>query len=132
MDAQWWAEYGREVEREFSGTRYSFGLTPHATQLVQLDNFGNSGAGAIALAVAGGASRVIMLGYDCQHTYGKAHWHGDHPIGMGNAAMSDKWAKRFELMAHKFESIEILNASRVTALECFRRVDLEDALNATT
>ena len=42
-------------------------------------------------AMAGGAKRVVMLGYDCQHTGGRAHWHPDHGGHLGNAKTIDRW-----------------------------------------
>lgn len=128
MDAQWWETYGAEVERTFAGSRYSNNATKWAKKLEKFAHYGNSGAGAVSLAIAGGASRVIMLGYDCQHTGGVKHWHGDHPPGMGNAGMVHKWAGKFKELSLAARGVDILNASRVTALDCFPRVELEDVL----
>ena len=89
---------------------------------------GNSGAGAMMLAYYAGARRVIMLGYDCQHTGGVKHWHGDHPPKLGNATRPEMWERGFAKVAHDLADIEIINASRVTALTCFPRMSLEDAL----
>jgi hypothetical protein len=75
-----------------------------------------------------GAKRVILLGYDCQHTGGKAHWHGDHPSHLGNASAMDQWIVSFGQLAARLKC-EVLNATRETALECWPRVDLEKALS---
>ena len=90
--------------------------------------FGNSGAGAIAMAAKAGATRVILLGYDCQRTGGKAHWHGDHPPMLGNAGSMPKWPDQFKRLAASIEGVEVINCSRETALRAFVRMPLEDAL----
>lgn len=89
-----------------------------------------SGAAAISLAAHRGASTVILLGYDCQYTDGKRHWHGDHPRGLGNAGSVAKWVRGFEELASAMEKagVRVLNASRETALTCWERVGLDDAL----
>lgn len=90
--------------------------------------YGNSGAGAISLAAQGNAKRIVLLGFDCQKTGGKAHWHGDHPSNLGNAGSIPKWHVRFAEQARDLGYIEIINCSRETALTCFQRAKLEDTL----
>lgn len=87
----------------------------------------NSGLRAIELAELLGATKVILLGYDCQIDYG-VHWHEDHK-GISNP--TDKvcrdWRIQFAALA-KRTKIEIINCSRRTALTCFARAELEDVL----
>ena len=90
--------------------------------------FGNSGAGAIALAAKAGASRVILLGYDCEKSGGKVHWHGDHPAGLGNAGSMPKWPEQFKRLAASLSGVEVINCSRATALTAFPRGKLESVL----
>lgn len=94
--------------------------------------YGNSGAACIAMAAQAGAKRIIMLGYDCQKTGGKAHWHGDHPRQLGNANSINRWIPKFQELAKDHRHVEIINCSRATALECFPRMELEDALKDST
>ena len=47
------------------------------------------------------AKNIILLGYDGQKTNGKAHWHADHPRGMGNAGPVDKWVKQLSIVTGK-------------------------------
>ena len=42
---------------------------------------GNSGFQAINLAFLWGATRIILLGFDCKAVAGKDHWFGQHPQG---------------------------------------------------
>jgi hypothetical protein len=124
MDAPWWDTYGDEVQRDFVGARYSNNPVKYAQHLANFKHYSNSGAACISLAVAAGASRVIMLGYDCQHTGGVTHWHGNHPKGMTNARGTDKWHEKFAELSADAEGVEIINCSRTTALRCFPQGDL--------
>ncbi|HEY4437671.1 MAG TPA: hypothetical protein VGN40_16090 [Lelliottia sp.] len=91
----------------------------------------NSGQRAIQLAVHLGAERVILLGYDCTLANG-AHWHGRHPVTMHNPVPREveRWHTDFSTLAGLLPGVEIINASRETALTCFTRLSLEAALNA--
>ena len=93
-----------------------------------MKSYANSGAGAISAAIHAGAQKIILLGYDCQHSGGKSHWHGDHPINLGNAQRCEAWVEEFAKMKAENSGVQILNASRETALECFERVSLEGVL----
>jgi hypothetical protein len=130
MDCKWWETHGAEASKNFSGERISSGGFVHCTK-VRFRHPRNSGAGAIALAAHWGASRVLMLGYDCQKTGGKAHWHGDHPKGLGNAGSVAKWPAQFQDMLRYLADVEVINCSRATALTCFPRGDLETCLAET-
>ncbi len=130
MDRAWWDTYIGEVRRGFGGRMISPLRNCHGTQYVRFDRGRNSGAGAIALAAHFGARRIILLGYDAQKTNGQAHWHGNHPRNLGNAGTANKWPAQFADMAKRLRGVEIVNASRATAITCWPRVDLEDALCA--
>jgi hypothetical protein len=129
MDRQWWKRYLPDVTSRFEGQRYSCNNCAGVRQ-VKIKAHGNSGAGAIALAVAARAERIVLLGYDCQYSStGKRHWHGDHPKGFGNAGKVGDWPAAFGRLATELpHQVEVLNASRETALECWPRVTLDDAL----
>ena len=131
MDRQWWEVHLAEVHSKFRGELVT-GL--HRIAGVRRENLKhpqNSGAGAIALAAARGAHRIVLLGFDCQHTGGRRHWHGDHPAGTaGNAAPSTvaKWPAQFAELRDRLGRIEIINCSRETALTVFPRKPLREAL----
>lgn len=93
-----------------------------------MKSYANSGAGCITSAIHAGSKKIILLGYDCQHTGGKSHWHGDHPANLGNAGRTSAWVEEFAKLANDFKHIEIINATRETALKCFKQMDLEVAL----
>ena len=75
-----------------------------------------------------GARRIYLLGYDCQHTGGQRHWHGDHPKGMGNAGTVAKWPRQFRELVRFVPGAQIINCSRETALTVFPRAPLESVL----
>lgn len=135
MDQKWWLTYLPETVH-FEGVRYTNASLRHRAPGVHkvprpFEHHGNSGAGAISLAHKGGASRIILLGYDCQRgPNGEAHHHGDHPKGLGNAGSIDKWPGQFAAVARRLAGVEIINCSRRTALTCFPRADLEEVLRS--
>lgn len=90
---------------------------------------GNSGYCAIGLAVQFGARRILLLGYD-QQDDGRGHWHGQHPESVRKAFNWPMWHERFAEMSADAGrmGIEIVNCTRETALTCFPRMSLEDAL----
>jgi hypothetical protein len=133
-DFKWWAKYRRDVLKRFQGERVTVCSvqSPHVCRLrpPMFSAFGNSGAGAISLAIYAGAAKVIALGIDCVKDGGKRHHFGDHPPGLGNAKSLPKWPNHFKRLAGyaQQKGVEVINASRKTALECFDRQPLEDAL----
>jgi hypothetical protein len=133
MDRQWWDIYYHEVAKEFIGDLFS--CNPVKYQKVtslnrnNFKSFGNSGADAISLAVHGEAKKIILLGYDCQKTNNQSHWHGDHVKGLGNANRIDIWPKKFEALAEWSANVPIINASKETALNCFQKMSLDEALS---
>lgn len=134
-DANWWRKYRVEVSNKFKGQAVTVSLIRESNVLslhgLGFNGFGNSGAAGISFAIYAGAKRVICLGLDCKlDSDGKTHWHGDHIRGLGNAVSLPKWFVRFDELAEyaKDQNVEIINASRDTALESFTRIQLEDLL----
>ncbi len=136
MDLKWWKEYGAEVKAKCTGRRMS---TSHAARAYGAESLWqcgwfsnplNTGQAAITLAMVSGASKIVLLGYDCQMTRGKSHHHGDHPKHLGNAGSIKRWPKHFEQMARDAgkAGVDVVNCTRATALTCFPRVDLKEAL----
>lgn len=135
FDAAWWRLYHAEVEVTCRGRRMTLsrGACWGAESLADVPwftSFHNSGACAIGLALAGRAARVVLLGYDCQRTGGRTHWHGDHPAALSNAASLERWPRLFRTVALRAQAagVPVLNASRATALACFPRVTLSEVL----
>ncbi|HCD3310209.1 TPA: hypothetical protein NK762_000759 [Enterobacter chengduensis] len=109
-------------------TRYGVNLFPTDTS----GTF-NSGQRAILLAHWLGAKNVILLGFDCSISNG-SHWHGDHTaLDNPTAANVKRWHGEFARVAAQLRgSVQIINSSRQTALNCFRRLPLEAAISEVT
>lgn len=127
MDRAWWRAYGNEA-RQFAGQRITTANDCPSAQTMKFEKGRNSGAGAMALAERFGARKIILLGYDCKVAGSKRHWHGDHPKGLGNAHSLPKWPAQFEDMRSQLSHVNIINATRDTALRLWPRVTLEAAL----
>lgn len=135
MDAAWWEAYHAELAEVFRGQRWGYVRAPQYGVMPTKDKIypsgtGNSGSYAISLAVVTKPLRVLLLGYDCQFTEGRKHWHSDHPGRMSNAGSIKRWPYQFSLVAKYAESrgVRVVNCSRSTALSCFERMTLEEAL----
>jgi uncharacterized Rossmann fold enzyme len=91
---------------------------------------GNGGYQAIGLAYMWGAARIILLGYDFQKTGGHLHWHGPHEKGLPNLGDLPSWARRMVQMGAdlRAQGVTVVNASRQTALTCFEKMPLNEAL----
>jgi hypothetical protein len=137
-DPEWWKEYREEVRQTFAGelvssSRYSTRYdVPSIYAKPWFKPVQNSGAGAVSLAVSAGAATVLMLGYDCQQTDGKTHWHGDHPPSLSNAKTMGSWPEKFAAIAKhaKRQGVRVWNCSRQTELTCFERGDLAELLHS--
>jgi hypothetical protein len=88
---------------------------------------GNSGYQAINLAYLWGASRIVLLGFDCKPVDGKHHWFGQHPAGLTQIQPYDLWLKHFNQLAEELraEGVQVINCSSDTALTCFERKPIE-------
>jgi hypothetical protein len=86
----------------------------------------NSGYQAINLAYHLGASHIMLLGFDMKMSKsGASHWFGDHPDNIRSNYAS--WLKGFEQIA-KQDLIQVINCSRDTALTCFERMTIQEAI----
>lgn len=61
---------------------------------------------------------------------GRSHWFGDHPPPLRRGSNYARWIAEFDQLASdlKSEGVEVINASRATALTCFPRAPIEVAL----
>jgi len=96
----------------------------------------NSGGAAINIAVAAGAARIILLGFDMNLTTNlRQHWHDvyqkgeqhDEKIRMTTLANMDRHLRAFPQIAldARKMGIEILNASPTSEIKEFVKVPLE-------
>lgn len=143
---QSWYEHYKGVP-EFGGDKY--GIKPLRARsewgVTVLDNTGvdglelrpcglrngrNSGFAAINLAVHFGAKRVLLLGYDMGVSAGRSHWFGDHPSRIRSDSPYPSFIAAFDTIVEPLRArgVTVWNCSRSTALECFPRVSLLEAL----
>lgn len=146
-DAKWWRWHKDRAEwRSFAGQKATIFTSGNSvderdvhilrnarrdglsTNPEEICTGSNSGYQAINVATLAGASRVILIGYDCKADGKKHHFFGDHP---------DKTMPPYPMIKGRFASaaeaakkmgIEIVNATPGSALECFPRGDLASLL----
>ncbi len=90
----------------------------------------NSGFQALNLAYLIGYRRLLLLGYDMRVAEGKKHFFGDHPQPLNRNSSYTNFAKRFEPVAKQQEALEfeVINCSPGSALNCFTKMDIKEAL----
>lgn len=134
-DRKWWNYHGPLPW--FGGLKLSLEETPFR-DVMQLKNGGkegfdpdrgtlrtggNGGYQAVHLAVHLGAPKILLVAFDMKGE----HWFGKHPAILSGASPSTKvWIEQFGKLAKilKTMNVEVINASRESALECFPRGDL--------
>jgi hypothetical protein len=94
---------------------------------------GNSGFQALNLAVQFGATRILLLGFDCQDKGGAAHWYGRNSWANGsNPSESNfkRWRKAFAKAAEQLNDrgVEVINASPASEIKGFRKAAVAEAL----
>lgn len=148
-DAKWWRAH--EGAPLFRGERWTqdkrggleaareFGLHCVASQGGSLPSTDpavitqgmNSGFQAIEIAALMGARRIILVGFDMGlGPSGVRHFFGDHPGELNQSSPYHLFLKAFNEAAPHWRDrgLEIINASARTALTCFPRSGLEEAL----
>lgn len=141
-DAKWWNKHYEHV----NGCRkFSLEETPYADvekmendgadgvshEWPKLRTGGNSGYQAINLAYLLGYKKIVLLGYDMQETNGQTHWHGLHKgLNNPNHQQFSTWRASFALLAWELKKagVRVVNATRQTALTCFKQMSVGKAL----
>lgn len=94
----------------------------------------NGGYQALGIAIAAGAARVVLVGYDMAFAMdGKSHWHGGHkqdPL-RADDIYRNVYRKHFEELVLP-PGVQVLNASPVSLIKAFPKVSIQDALHPTT
>lgn len=145
-DQRWWGHY-RGVP-DFTGLK--FGIAPldprqewgitvlrnTGTRGIETDPTGlrtgrNSGFAALNLAVHLGALRILLLGYDMGYVAGTpSHWFGDHPRPLQAGPPYASFVALFRDAVAPLQQlgVTVINCSRRSALDCFPRHTLTEAL----
>lgn len=150
-DRMWWPHY--KGAPEFKGLRFGIGSAPGKNNAFQqypeinvlkntgydglelktngLRNGRNSGYAAINLAVHLGAKRILLLGYNLGYRNNRAHFFGNHPVGLTqNQSNYTAFRSLFDTMVQPLKAIgvEVLNCTEETSLSSFPVVALDDAI----
>lgn len=89
----------------------------------------NSGYQALNLAVLSGARRVSLIGYDGKPGEKRTHWFGEHPTATPPDVFgAHRQAMKEAVPLLKKLGVEVINCSPGSAIECFPKMRLEDAL----
>lgn len=145
-DWRFWRTYRKRIEGKFSGERWSISrlaereMGVHRLEVARTKGLDhrwlgiggtNSGHQAVNLAAFWGANRILLLGFDMQMTDGQHHWHGKHLGQLPNGEAFPEWIEHMCILAKdlKRAGIQVVNCSRATALRCFPRATIEEALH---
>ncbi len=120
-----WARYLKVIIPNTEGDRGGFAEDPDTVA-----GGGNGGYQAIQLAVKAGGHKVLLLGLDMKLADdGNPHYHGDHP-DQTRSDYKNTMLPHFPGLAKdpKRLNVEVLNCSPGSAIDCFPRVPIEEAL----
>ena len=80
------------------------------------------------LALHLGAAKIVLLGYDMERDGTKEHWFGSHPVKIPSPYK--KFIQHFDQVAPMLKrmGIDVVNCTRRTALKCFPKQPLTQAL----
>jgi hypothetical protein len=145
-DAKWWTWHIQSVQH-FAGIRTTLSETVpdawvdgwlKATGDVGFDpdpgrirHGSNSGYQALHLALETGASKIVLVGFDCMKgTGGQTHCHGGHDAYKPHVDYENTMGAKFPSLvpAIKARGVDVVNCSARTHLKCFRRASLEEVL----
>ena len=147
---RWYWEHGpkgyeRIAMRDFCGLKFSLTKRSRSWAGVQVLKHGreeglsldptrlclgmNSGYQAINLAVLLGAARILLLGYDMSVAKdGREYWHVQHPHTKRSPYKTFRRLFPSIVEPLKKSGVEVINCSRQSALECFPKMSLREAL----
>ena len=96
-------------------------------------NATGGGFEALNLAIQFGSRQIVLVGYDMRIDRGIC-WHGKYGQGLSNKTETDviRWRKKLDAQAPwlKTLGVEVLNASSVSALTAYPKVDFAEAVDS--
>jgi hypothetical protein len=103
------------------------GLEPEPTGL---RTGSNSGYQAINLAVHLGAKKIVLLGYDMKQARGRNNWHDEPRPHASQDVYEQSMLPHFASLVDPLRElgVEVINATPDSALECFPKATLAEAL----
>lgn len=131
-DARWWRAYGDEVNipaKRYCRTSDAWKVHKARYSKTRLRDSYNSGQMAIEFAINKNPELIVLLGYDCSVKNGIHHFGPHKRTPNPNEERARRWHKQFERILEVYPKANVVNCSRFTALNCFRRAELEDVLS---
>lgn len=150
-DASWWEYHAKDAratnipfmfcQDEITSEKWGLWWTPGpnrdrptqpagiSTDPARIHYGDHSGFQALNIAVHLGASRILLLGYDCRRTP-KTHWFGDHPPELQRDTHYENFAHHYGRAKPQLDElgIEVINCAKGSAIDCFRRAMVGDVL----
>jgi hypothetical protein len=125
-----WTQEPAMSRTEFPGLRRIAGTAAAGLSRKQnLIHFGNnSGYQLINLAYLFGVRNFILCGYNMKVVNKRRHFFGDHPEGLNRSGSYSGFVQNYETIKPADYGIEIINATPDSALKCFPKMGLADAL----
>lgn len=92
---------------------------------------GNSGFGALNLAVQFGVKRIILVGYDMRIDHG-LHWHENHRGNNPIQRNVERWRRVIDEVAPAIGAlgITVLNASKISTLRNYPKMSFDEAIGS--
>ena len=87
----------------------------------------HSGFQALQMAISFGASKVVLLGYDCKARGTSTNYFGRKPNTLHRASNYESWREHYDRLLVPV-GVEVLNATPGSAITAFPRVSLDEAL----
>lgn len=115
-------KYGLNLVKGCLASSEGFSTDP---EIIHYGN--NSGYQSINLATLLGSDYIVLVGFNMSRPGGKGHFFGDHPEPLHNQPDYEKWLNEFNRAAKDHPGI-IINATPQSALECWHKMTLEDAI----
>jgi hypothetical protein len=154
-DANFWIKYYSQVKQRFPlaglwgaeeecasfngvhkvKVEYGDGLSKDKDGFVLNAGAGNSGYQAMQLAYFLGATKIVMIGFDCYFDpMVGLHCHRNHEFPLINPSHErlQKWAEAFPALYHDLrkERVKVINTSLASAIKEIPRMGLQEALCA--
>lgn len=138
-DHEWYCLNIEEIKNVFHGVRFCKDLATetcgHAYSLQHqkwFEQFGNSGATLLHIALHTDPDEIYLFGYDLKVT-DKTHYHGDHPEPLGNCNRIEHWGDDFDKLYDKNEEklrkIHVVNVNENSALNLFDEINFDECKN---
>lgn len=125
-DRAWWRKYPDAMN--LSGRKFSM-VSLEGVEKLALPMLGavcNSGVLALEVAKQLGATRILLLGYDMHGS----HFFGKYMNGLRNTTpmQRNNHMRQYEQWANANKSINVINCTQGSKLECFPKASLGEGL----